>query len=60
MIIPIKYHLNFECQETCHAHCIRCKDPILISRKQLSATYFELHNYKVGYVLSLDLTQGSR
>jgi hypothetical protein len=52
-IIPIKHYLNFECHENCHAHCIRCKDPILISCKQSSATYFELHNFKVGYVLFL-------
>jgi hypothetical protein len=50
MIIPIKHLLNFKCHETFHAHCIRCKDPILISCKQSSATYFELHNFKVGYV----------
>jgi hypothetical protein len=54
--MPIKYHLNFECHETWHAHYIRCKDPILISCKHSSATYFELHNFKVGYVLSLDPT----
>jgi hypothetical protein len=52
-MIPIKYHLNIKCHEICHAHCIRCKDLILISCKRSNATYFELHNFKVDYVLSL-------
>jgi hypothetical protein len=55
-IMPIKHHLNSECHETCHTYCIKWKDPILISCKQSSATYFELHNFKVGYVLSLNPT----
>jgi hypothetical protein len=53
-MIPIKYHLNIDlnidCHETCHAHCIRCKVLILITCKESSATYFELHNFKVSCV----------
>jgi hypothetical protein len=55
-MIPIKYHLNIDCHETCHAHCIRCKVLILITCKESSVTYFELHNFKVSFVLSYYLT----
>jgi hypothetical protein len=55
-MVPIKYHLNINCHETCHAHYIRCKILILITCKESSATYFELHNFKVSCVLSYYLT----
>jgi hypothetical protein len=49
----IKYFLNFKCHKNCHAHCIRCKDHILFTYKKSNSTYFELHNFKLSYILSL-------
>jgi hypothetical protein len=56
-MIPIKYHLNIDYHENYRAYCIRCKDLILFTRKKQSTTYFDIHNFKISYIVFLYLLE---